>query len=110
MSKKAPFHPTPNLAAAVADIDDSHQEPYARLVLLLQEYTEKLQRFHEQATSPAGDSSRFRSQFKRMLPSARKLAQFASQRLTWGEDELSRLELELRLAEFEMALNAIVEL
>ena len=43
--------------------------------------------------------------FQNLQPSARKLAQFVSQRLSREEEGTLRLELELRLAEFEAALR-----
>lgn len=70
------------------------------LVTLLQEYTEKL---HQYATG-AGPlrSDRSGTGFKLFFPAARKLAQFVSQRLNRVSDDLLRMELELRLAEYRI--------
>jgi hypothetical protein len=65
---------------------------------LLTEYTTKLQDidFNEK---------RDETYFNEIQPAARKLAQFVSQQLDSVSDDAPRLELELRLAEFEAALR-----
>jgi len=81
-----------------------------RLLTLLQEYTGKLNAIVEKAPNDPPAREQVRRRGRRIVPAARKLAQFASQRLTWSEDALLNLELELRLAEFETALAAFLEL
>jgi len=80
----------------------------AHLIELLTEYTDKLVRWNEEyarlTEAKRVDSlGQLHLRFRQFLPTAKKLAQFASQRLTWSTDPLVNLELELRLVEFEAA-------
>src|SRR6266851_4028419 len=66
------------------------------LIALLNEYTDKLNRLGDD-----GQPAR-REILNRLSPVAQQLARFASQKIEHeGLDELMRLELQLRLAEFE---------
>lgn len=79
---------------------ESRDDPDAMLrslLPLLKEYTKKLQTL---TTNNSVDQK----YLTRIQPPARKLAQFVSQRLNKADDDVLRLELELRLAEFEAAL------
>jgi hypothetical protein len=68
------------------------------ILALLKEYTAKLENV---------DIAQQRDQayFARIQPAARKLAQFVSQRLNGVDEGALHLELELRLAEYEAALQ-----
>ncbi len=74
------------------------------LVPLLIEYTEKL-RDLTWADTPKR-RAKVDLPVKTALYAAKKLAQFVSQRLSRPTDEVFRMELELRLAEYEMVYTA----
>jgi hypothetical protein len=66
---------------------------------LLKEYTQKLEALNF-PVNPADELY-----LKKLRPPAKQLAQFVSQRLNSTKDEVFRPELQLRLAEFECALE-----
>ncbi|MBX9580339.1 MAG: hypothetical protein K2X87_08535 [Gemmataceae bacterium] len=82
----------------------------AGLLGLLTEYTEKVN--HLRSASPGGpawasDPRVTEFLFRKLQPVVRELAQYASQQIEYADhDELTRLELRLRLAELEAGLAA----
>ncbi|MBY0460687.1 MAG: hypothetical protein K2V38_25495 [Gemmataceae bacterium] len=83
--------------------EQGRADPDARLralVPLLKEYTRKIEQF------TSGNVTNDDPGVQRILASAKRLAQFVSQRLHRVEDEVLRMELEIRLAEYEAVLLA----
>ncbi len=78
------------------------REELPSLISLLREYTEKLAKFAERKIDPIT-----RAEFaRRLFPAAMHLSSYTSQKIEHQElDELARIELRLRLAEFETALK-----
>jgi len=79
-------------------------DDYDTLIALLREYTEKLNHYTDDARKSGTVFNR--QVTARLLPVAHELASYASQQIEYrGYDDLTRLELQLRLAEFESALT-----
>ena len=77
------------------------------LMALLTEYTEKLNSIADIAALGTMRRMDRETLFQKLIPPAQELARFASQQIEFkGLDELRRLELRLRLAEFEAALRS----
>lgn len=96
--------------ALLARASDASPDSDARLrgmVPLLSEYTQKLQEYATDAAMRKGSLPNLsRTGLSQLLPVAKKFAQFVSQRVNRITDDLLRMEIELRLAEYEAALSA----
>lgn len=98
------------IRAVVPDTDDpDYVKPDPDITLrgvipLLIEYTQKLKDLSWIETPKRG--TKVDSPIKATLFAAKTLAQFVSQRLNWPKDDLLRMELQLRLAEYEMVYLA----
>jgi hypothetical protein len=83
-----------------------HDSTLRATLPLLREYTSKLQEYAPKTGFWAWSRNTGRNpSLEKILPTAKKLAQFVSQRLDGAQDDLLRLELELRLVEYEAALS-----
>ncbi len=82
-----------------ASITQLRTDEIERLLSLLKEYTVRI--------TDSRVSALKAEYVLRMLPTAKKLAQFASQRISRAPSDLLRMELELRLAEYESALSLV---
>lgn len=89
---------------STADVAQDTEQSEQRLLPLLQEYTAKLQALAENLPELPSERKNAKQRSAILLSAMKKLAQTVSQRLTFPDDYVLRLELELRLAEFEMAL------
>lgn len=80
--------------------------PYGRLVELLIEYTEKLRLLIDRPNKAGGRIGASRKEYSRFEKVLTELGEFASQRVEYGDvDDVARLEIRLRLAEFETMLQ-----
>ena len=77
------------------------------LITLLNEYTKKLTMYSSQLKPPFNSRSEFsKSSYLKLLSAATKLASYTSQLIEHASlDDITRYELTLRLAEFEIALD-----
>ncbi len=87
--------------------NDAATDPDAKmreLLPLLAEYTQKIRQYKSD-TGLFGGPLRSTQSLAGFYTAARKLSQFVSQRLNRVKDEFLKMELELRLAEYEAMLG-----
>ena len=101
-----------SLARAITSPDsvssDKPDNELYSLIPLLKEYTLKLQQIlsGNSYVNSLPDNARQKA-VQRITPASRRLAQMVSQRLNRVKSDFLRIELELRLAEYEAALASL---